>query len=294
MVLKALLGPVLTNNDGFANHGAECADGSGAVNYTGDVVAGSGTSAALKHRNAFALSVGALQKRTLRAWVFRTDKLLQLQSRWRIAVGMFHSKPLQYTTPAPFKKMFSAECSRELCDFFHKKARSESALMNEMMEQDVMLRDLRNVAREKQTVLLNKEPEKDQTLDCLKIHFCAGPCTSTLEETTMPSPPQGLSEEEVRVWQNAHPLFGIERRFLEPCSGGRYASLVYHLRSGVKIETRNVRVCGMCNDRFLSLTAEYNKDADSRDMMHIDAMAVRRKLLTAGSFVLCPATAETL
>ena len=50
----------------------------------------------------------------------------------------------------------------------------------------------------------------------------------------------------------------------------------------------------MCNDRFLSLTAEYNKDADSRDMMHIDAMAVRRKLLTAGSFVLCPATAETL
>tara|TARA_B110001450_G_scaffold236839_1_gene242595 strand:- start:274 stop:1149 length:876 start_codon:yes stop_codon:yes gene_type:complete len=291
MVWKALLGPVLTNDDGFANHGA---DGRGAVNYTGGVVVGSGTSAALKHRNAFALSAGALQKRALCAWVFRTDKLLQLQSRWRIAVGMFHSKPLQYTTPAPFKKMSSAQCSKELCDFFRKKARSESALMDEMMEQDVMLRDLRNVAMNKQTVLLNKEPEKDQTLDCLKIHFCAGPCTSTLEETTMPSPPQGLSEEEVRVWQNAHPLFGIERRFLKPYSGGRYASLVYHLRSGVKIETRNVRVCGMCNDRFLSLAAEYNMDADARDMMHMDAMAVRRKLLTAGSFMLCPATTETL
>jgi hypothetical protein len=249
MVLKSLLGPRWTPADGFAL-AMECR---------------SQHSIAKTHHDPNDIRTSLLRL-ALQTWVFHTDKLLQLQSRWRVMLCSFPARKPSYRPllqrSVSIQEKADARLQSEMLHFFTCKARADRALLDELQETDHMLDKLRKVAKKKQSDLLAIQPEKDQIMDCTLIRFCTGPCSSTIEETFV--------------------------RFLNPYSGERYASLIYLLRSGVKIEIRNARLCAWCYERFMELHSAIDNDPDARAIMHFDALAVRRKLLSTQRFASCP------
>ena len=116
------------------------------------------------------------------------------------------------------------------------------------------------------------EPEIDETIDCSGIKFCCGPCVCKLEEVVAAIQTGDSATDE------AFSSCSSERIFLKPYSGGRYASLTYYLYSGVKITTQNVRLCAMCNQRYMEQQHDTDADGWALKTMHNDAMAIYRKL----------------
>ncbi len=161
-------------------------------------------------------------KRMLRGWVFRTDKLLEIENWWR-----------------------RAACS---------------------LEKEALLYSLQAVTKQKHEAKLSEVPSTDQFVDCTHIRFCVGPCNSTLTESSLP---------------------GHERLFLKPYTPGkRYKKFSYGLQNGKCIELQNLRMCSSCVDRYNELMHSDEDDERAREMMHRDAMALRRKLFQQCSFML--------
>ena len=158
----------------------------------------------------------------LRGWVFRTDKLLEMENWWR-----------------------SLSCN---------------------LEKEALLYSLQAVTEKKHDEKLSKVPTTDQFVDCKNIRFCVGPCNSTLTESSLP---------------------GHERIFLKPYPPGkRYKAFEYRLLNGKFIELQNLRMCSSCVDRYNELIHADKDDERAREMMHGDAMTLRRKLFQQCSFML--------
>ena len=164
---------------------------------------------------------GLWLRRMLRGWVFRTDKLLEMDSQWRQA-----------------------------CD---------------NLQREALLYNLQATGAAKVAEALATVPDVDQFIDCTRIRFCAGPCESTLTETSAP---------------------GYERVFLRPRTAGqRFKILTYHLQNGVVVTVKNFRMCGSCMEHYTRLQQAGPADQAARDQMHADGMEVRRKLFQHASFV---------
>jgi len=164
---------------------------------------------------------GIWLRRMLRGWVFRTDKLLEMDSQWRQA--------------------------------------------SDNLQREALLYNLQATSEAKRAETLATVPEVDQFIDCTRIRFCAGPCDSTLSETSVP---------------------GYERVFLTPRTAGqRFKVLTYHLQNGVVVTLKNFRMCGSCMERYSGLQQAGPADEAARDQMHAEGMKVRRKLFQHASFV---------
>ena len=89
--------------------------------------------------------------------------------------------------------------------------------------------------------------------DCSHILYCAGPCTSFVEEIH-------------------------SRTHLKPHSGGRYNQLTWETGHGVLLDLRNVRICSSCIDRYHDMKEGVsNFDADEIERMHTDADVIIKK-----------------
>ena len=91
------------------------------------------------------------------------------------------------------------------------------------------------------------------SIDCSRVAFCAGPCTSIVEE-------EG------------------ERKWLKPYSGGRYTKFTWETSAEVLVNLRNLRICSSCFDRYKEMwDGVSNFDADDIERMYRDADAILAK-----------------